>query len=87
MFFEARVIFSFTHKKFTCCIILFPTSRFDPYPPYGSRRRLITPMYDEYGEAFMEDEGYYYGGPEVMLHINLLHRFLNLYFMYHFMAI
>lgn len=44
-------------------------------------------MYDEYGEAFMEDEGYYYGGPEVMLHINLLHRFFNLYFMYHFMAI
>uniref|UniRef100_A0A8C1U6S1 Protocadherin-15 n=1 Tax=Cyprinus carpio TaxID=7962 RepID=A0A8C1U6S1_CYPCA len=37
---------------------------YDPYPPYGSRRRLITPMYDEYGEAIMEDEGYYYGGPE-----------------------
>ncbi|XP_043110525.1 protocadherin-15a isoform X4 [Puntigrus tetrazona] len=37
---------------------------YDPYPPYGSRRRLITPMYDEYGEAIMEDEGYYHGGPE-----------------------
>ncbi|XP_026099476.1 uncharacterized protein LOC113070406 [Carassius auratus] len=37
---------------------------YEPYPPYGSRRRLITPMYDEYGEAIMEDEGYYYGGPE-----------------------
>ncbi|XP_026133814.1 protocadherin-15-like isoform X3 [Carassius auratus] len=37
---------------------------YDPYPPYGSRRRLITPMYDEYGEAIMEDDGYYYGGPE-----------------------
>ncbi|KTF93252.1 hypothetical protein cypCar_00017939, partial [Cyprinus carpio] len=37
---------------------------YDPYPPYGSRRRLITPMHDEYGEAIMEDEGYYYGGPE-----------------------
>ncbi|XP_068183627.1 protocadherin-15-like [Antennarius striatus] len=28
---------------------------------YGSRRRLITPMYDEYGEVIMEDDGYYYG--------------------------
>ncbi|XP_051504158.1 protocadherin-15a [Myxocyprinus asiaticus] len=37
---------------------------YDPYQPYGSRRRLITPMYDEYGEAIMEDEAYYYGGPE-----------------------
>ncbi|KAK9964140.1 hypothetical protein ABG768_005338, partial [Culter alburnus] len=37
---------------------------YDPYPPYGSRRRLITPMYDEYGEAIIEDEAYYYGGPE-----------------------
>ncbi|XP_016382084.1 protocadherin-15-like [Sinocyclocheilus rhinocerous] len=37
---------------------------YDPYPPYGSRRRLITPMYDESGEAIMEDEGYYYGEPE-----------------------
>ncbi|KAF7664471.1 hypothetical protein LDENG_00175900 [Lucifuga dentata] len=27
---------------------------------YGSRRRLIPPMYDEYGEVIMEDEGYYY---------------------------
>uniref|UniRef100_A0A8C1LT36 Protocadherin-related 15a n=1 Tax=Cyprinus carpio TaxID=7962 RepID=A0A8C1LT36_CYPCA len=49
---------------FTCCNISIPTARYDPYPPYGSRRRLITPMYDEYGEAIMEDEGYYYGGPE-----------------------
>ncbi|TRY57827.1 hypothetical protein DNTS_022741, partial [Danionella cerebrum] len=37
---------------------------YDPYQPYGSRRRLIAPMYDEYGEAYMEDESYYYGGPE-----------------------
>ncbi|KAI7805139.1 putative protocadherin-related 15a [Triplophysa rosa] len=37
---------------------------YDPYPTYGSRRRLITPMYDEYGEAIVEDEGYYYSGPE-----------------------
>ncbi|XP_027133962.1 protocadherin-15 isoform X1 [Larimichthys crocea] len=28
-------------------------------PQYGSRRRLITPMYDEYGEVIMDD-GYYY---------------------------
>ncbi|XP_036980680.1 protocadherin-15a isoform X1 [Acanthopagrus latus] len=35
-------------------------------PQYGSRRRLITPMYDEYGEVIMEDDGYYYSphGPE-----------------------
>uniref|UniRef100_A0A4W4E579 Protocadherin-15 n=1 Tax=Electrophorus electricus TaxID=8005 RepID=A0A4W4E579_ELEEL len=33
---------------------------YDPYPPYGSRRRLISPMYDEYGEAIVEDDGYYY---------------------------
>ncbi|XP_070697241.1 protocadherin-15-like [Pempheris klunzingeri] len=26
-------------------------------PQYGSRRRLITPMYDEYGEVIMEDDG------------------------------
>ncbi|KAK3573779.1 hypothetical protein QTP86_032950 [Hemibagrus guttatus] len=39
---------------------------YDPYPPYGSRRRLISPMYDEYGEAIMDDDGYYYSayGPE-----------------------
>uniref|UniRef100_W5K3T8 Protocadherin-15 n=1 Tax=Astyanax mexicanus TaxID=7994 RepID=W5K3T8_ASTMX len=39
---------------------------YDGYPPYGSRRRLIAPMYDEYGEAIMEDDGYYYSpyGPE-----------------------
>uniref|UniRef100_A0A4W4E418 Protocadherin-15 n=1 Tax=Electrophorus electricus TaxID=8005 RepID=A0A4W4E418_ELEEL len=39
---------------------------YDPYPPYGSRRRLISPMYDEYGEAIVEDDGYYYNpyGPE-----------------------
>ncbi|XP_062851242.1 protocadherin-15a [Trichomycterus rosablanca] len=29
---------------------------YDPYPPYGSRRRLIAPMYDEYGEAITEDD-------------------------------
>uniref|UniRef100_A0A7N6F8P6 Cadherin domain-containing protein n=1 Tax=Anabas testudineus TaxID=64144 RepID=A0A7N6F8P6_ANATE len=29
-------------------------------PHYGSRRRLISPMYDEYGEVIMEDDGYYY---------------------------
>ncbi|XP_042288750.1 protocadherin-15-like isoform X7 [Thunnus maccoyii] len=35
-------------------------------PQYGSRRRLISPMYDEYGEVIMEDDGYYYSphGPE-----------------------
>uniref|UniRef100_UPI0037E8FA3F protocadherin-15-like n=1 Tax=Semicossyphus pulcher TaxID=241346 RepID=UPI0037E8FA3F len=35
-------------------------------PQYGSRRRLITPMYDEYGEVIVEDDGYYYSphGPE-----------------------
>ncbi|XP_054653832.1 protocadherin-15-like isoform X2 [Dunckerocampus dactyliophorus] len=35
-------------------------------PQYGSRRRLIAPMYDEYGEVIMEDDGYYYSphGPE-----------------------
>ncbi|XP_056617163.1 protocadherin-15a [Triplophysa dalaica] len=37
---------------------------YDPYPTYGSRRRLITPMYDENGEAIVEDDGYYYSGPE-----------------------
>uniref|UniRef100_A0A672J348 Protocadherin-15 n=1 Tax=Salarias fasciatus TaxID=181472 RepID=A0A672J348_SALFA len=39
------------------------------FPQYGSRRRLITPMYDEYGEVIMEDDGYYYSphGPEVLL--------------------
>ncbi|KAM6916717.1 protocadherin-15-like [Xenentodon cancila] len=31
------------------------------FPQYGSRRRLISPMYDEYGEVIMDDEGYYYG--------------------------
>ncbi|KAM4607527.1 protocadherin-15-like [Polymixia lowei] len=30
-------------------------------PQYGSRRKLIPPMYDEYGEVIMEDDGYYYG--------------------------
>ncbi|XP_019747305.1 protocadherin-15 isoform X3 [Hippocampus comes] len=36
-------------------------------PQYGSRRRLIAPMYDEYGEAIMEDDRYYYSphGPEL----------------------
>uniref|UniRef100_UPI003AACBB18 protocadherin-15-like isoform X2 n=1 Tax=Centroberyx gerrardi TaxID=166262 RepID=UPI003AACBB18 len=29
-------------------------------PQYGSRRKLIAPMYDEYGEVIMEDDGYYY---------------------------
>ncbi|XP_060943392.1 protocadherin-15-like [Limanda limanda] len=33
-------------------------------PQFGSRRRLITPTYDEYGEVIMEDDGYYYSGPE-----------------------
>ncbi|XP_057705000.1 protocadherin-15 isoform X5 [Corythoichthys intestinalis] len=35
-------------------------------PQYGSRRRLIAPVYDEYGEVIMEDDGYYYSphGPE-----------------------
>ncbi|XP_037127213.1 protocadherin-15a isoform X2 [Syngnathus acus] len=35
-------------------------------PQYGSRRRLIAPMYDEYGEVIMEEDGYYYSphGPE-----------------------
>ncbi|KAJ4949667.1 hypothetical protein JOQ06_021176, partial [Pogonophryne albipinna] len=30
-------------------------------PQYGSRRRLIPPRYDEYGEVIMEDDEYYYG--------------------------
>ncbi|KAK5620609.1 hypothetical protein CRENBAI_021588 [Crenichthys baileyi] len=36
------------------------------FPQYGSRRRLISPMYDEYGEVIMEDDGNYYSphGPE-----------------------
>uniref|UniRef100_A0A669CTT1 Protocadherin-related 15a n=1 Tax=Oreochromis niloticus TaxID=8128 RepID=A0A669CTT1_ORENI len=36
------------------------------FPQYGSRRRLISPMYDEYGEVIVEDDGYYYSphGPE-----------------------
>ncbi|MEQ2306375.1 hypothetical protein AMECASPLE_007631 [Ameca splendens] len=33
------------------------------FPQYGSRRRLISPMYDEYGEVIMEDDGYYYYSP------------------------
>ncbi|XP_034041388.1 protocadherin-15a isoform X2 [Thalassophryne amazonica] len=33
-------------------------------PQYGSRRRLISPIYDEYGEVIMEDDGYYYGPRE-----------------------
>lgn len=46
-------------------VCLFP--RYD-FPQYGSRRRLIAPMYDEYGEVIMEDDGYYYSphGPEVL---------------------
>lgn len=42
-------------------------NRYD-IPQYGSQRRLITPVYDEYGEVIMEDDGYYYGprGPEVL---------------------
>uniref|UniRef100_A0A671X6W0 Protocadherin-15 n=1 Tax=Sparus aurata TaxID=8175 RepID=A0A671X6W0_SPAAU len=40
---------------------------------YGSRRRLITPMYDEYGEVIMEDDGYYYGPePGKMTRIKLV---------------
>ncbi|KAF5910249.1 protocadherin-15-like isoform X3, partial [Clarias magur] len=41
---------------------------YDPYPPYGSRRRLISPMYDEYGEAIMDEDAYYYSayGPEAI---------------------
>ncbi|XP_061913922.1 uncharacterized protein LOC133657052 isoform X3 [Entelurus aequoreus] len=37
-------------------------------PQYGSRRRLIAPMYDEYGEVIVEDDGYYYSphGPELV---------------------
>ncbi|XP_062422490.1 protocadherin-15-like isoform X1 [Pungitius pungitius] len=36
-------------------------------PQYGSRRKLIAPMYDEYGEVIMEDDGYFYSpqGPEL----------------------
>lgn len=49
------------HHVFCICL------RYD-LPQYGSRRRLITPMYDEYGEVIMEDDGYYYSphGPEVL---------------------
>lgn len=66
--------------------------RYDPYPPYGSRRRLISPMYDEYGEAIMDDDGYYYGayGSEVTLvifitgrsNVNKIQLFINK-FLYH----
>lgn len=49
---------------------IFSVHLFDRYdlPQYGSQRRLITPMYDEYGEVIMEDDGYYYSphGPEVL---------------------
>lgn len=49
--------------------VFFVISFFRRYdiPQYGSQRRLITPVYDEYGEVIMEDDGYYYGprGPEV----------------------
>lgn len=33
-------------------------------------------MYDEYGEAIMDDDGYYYSayGPEVILHIFITGR-------------
>lgn len=43
-------------------------------PQYGSQRRLITPVYDEYGEVIMEDDGYYYGprGPEVLPSLHLI---------------
>lgn len=38
----------------------------DYYNYDQGRRRLIPPMYDEYGEVIMEDDGYYYSphGPE-----------------------
>lgn len=64
-------------KTIVLCIILFDSQQFIvcfifvnlllryDIPQYGSRRRLITPMYDEYGEVIMEDDGYYYG-PEVI---------------------
>lgn len=29
-------------------------------PQYGSRRKLIPPTYDEYGQVIMEDDGYDY---------------------------
>uniref|UniRef100_A0A665X9G9 Protocadherin-15 n=1 Tax=Echeneis naucrates TaxID=173247 RepID=A0A665X9G9_ECHNA len=29
-------------------------------PQFGSRRRLISPVYDEYGEVIVEDDGYFY---------------------------
>ncbi|KAG7255851.1 hypothetical protein CRUP_028996 [Coryphaenoides rupestris] len=32
-------------------------------PQYGSRRKLIPPTYDEYGQVIMEDDGYYYAEP------------------------
>lgn len=56
----ARVI-----KKNALLLSLF--LRYD-FPQYGSRRRLISPMYDEYGEVIMEDDGYYYSphGQEVL---------------------
>ncbi|KAL0964452.1 hypothetical protein UPYG_G00324040 [Umbra pygmaea] len=34
-------------------------------PQYGSRRKLISPVYDEYGDVIMEDE--YYSPHEVLL--------------------
>lgn len=43
-------------------------------PQFGSRRRLISPMYDEYGEVIMEDDGYYYSphGPEVLPFLSVI---------------
>lgn len=36
-------------------------------PQYGSRRKLISPMYDEHGELIMEDEYYSPHGSEVLI--------------------
>lgn len=58
-----RILFD-SQQFIVCFIFVNLLLRYD-IPQYGSRRRLITPMYDEYGEVIMEDDGYYYG-PEVI---------------------
>lgn len=65
-----RVSLVVVHHDTCVFVISFSVPLFHRYdiPQYGSQRRLITPVYDEYGEVIMEDDGYYYGprGPEVL---------------------
>lgn len=44
-------------EVFSLCLFVFLLYRYD-IPQYGSRRRLISPMYDEYGEVIVEDDYY-----------------------------